>query len=152
MESDVSILLACTFFVSHTPVSILMFTSFQRHFHQHSGMFQQQSAEDRRYETAQAMLAMDDTGALLRFVQRPNKVSLGEGEAALNATGRYSELVALYQERGQYEAALDLLRTLSLVCFGPSTGPCPGRSADPFCPCAACKCKHAHRTARLHIQ
>ncbi len=65
---------------------------------------------------AQAMLAMDDTGALLRFVQRPNRVSLREGEAALKAAGRYSELVALYQERGQYSAALDLLRTLSLVC------------------------------------
>ena len=61
------------------------------------------------------MLAMDDTGALLRFVQRPNRVSLEEGEAALRAAGRYSELVALYQERGQYEAALDLLRMLSLV-------------------------------------
>ncbi len=58
---------------------------------------------------------MDDTGALLRFVQRPNRVSLREGEAALKAAGRYSELVALYQERGQYSAALDLLRTLSLV-------------------------------------
>ena len=63
----------------------------------------------------QAMLAMDDTGALLRFVQRPNRVSLREGEAALKAAGRYSELVALYQERGQHSAALDLLRTLSLV-------------------------------------
>ena len=61
------------------------------------------------------MLAMDDTGALLRFVQRPNRVSLREGEAALKAAGRYSELVALYQERGQHSAALDLLRTLSLV-------------------------------------
>lgn len=62
---------------------------------------------------------MDDTGALLRFVQRPNRVSLGEGEAALKAAGRYSELVALYQERGQYSAALDLLRTLSLVGCDP---------------------------------
>ena len=62
---------------------------------------------------------MDDTGALLRFVQRPNRVSLREGEAALKAAGRYSELVALYQERGQYSAALDLLRTLSMVCLEP---------------------------------
>ena len=61
------------------------------------------------------MLAMDDTGALLRFVQRPNRVALREGEAALRAAGRYSELVALYQERGQFSAALDLLRALSLV-------------------------------------
>ena len=83
---------------------------------------------------------MDDTGALLRFVQRPNKVSLREGEAALKAAGRYSELVALYQEHGQYEAALDLLRTLSLVSFSPSTRPYPGRSTDPFSPCAACEC------------
>ena len=63
----------------------------------------------------QAMLEMDDTGALLRFVQRPNQVSLAEGEAALRAVGRYSELVALYQNRGRYEAALDLLRSLALV-------------------------------------
>ena len=59
------------------------------------------------------MLAMDDTGALLRFVQRPNDIDLREGEAALKARGRYSELVALYQHRGQHEAALDLLHTLT---------------------------------------
>ena len=62
----------------------------------------------------QVMLAMDDTGALLRFVQRPNDVDLREGEVALRARGRYSELVALYQQRGQHEAALDLLHTLTL--------------------------------------
>jgi len=62
----------------------------------------------------QVMLAMDDTGALLRFVQRPNDVDLREGELALRARGRYSELVALYQQRGQHEAALDLLHTLTL--------------------------------------
>ena len=59
------------------------------------------------------MLAMDDTGALLRFVQRSNDTDLREGEAALRARGRYSELVALYQHRGQHEAALDLLHTLT---------------------------------------
>ena len=66
---------------------------------------------------------MEDTGALLRFVQRPNRVALSEGEAALRAAGRYSELVALYQERGQFEAALGLLRTLSLVRACPCKGP-----------------------------
>ncbi|KAK9844012.1 hypothetical protein WJX81_001849 [Elliptochloris bilobata] len=60
-----------------------------------------------------AMLVMSDTGALLRFVQRPNAASLEEGRAALQAAGRYSELVALYQRRGQHQAALSLLRTLS---------------------------------------
>lgn len=69
------------------------------------------------------MLEMDDTGALLRFVQRPNQVSLAEGEAALRAVGRYSELVALYQSRGRYEAALDLLRSLALVRPPPSVLP-----------------------------
>ena len=59
------------------------------------------------------MLAMDDTGALLRFVQRSNDIDLREGEAALRARGRYSELVALYQHRGQHEAALELLHTLT---------------------------------------
>ena len=62
----------------------------------------------------QAMLRMDDTGALLRFVQRSNDVDLKEGEMVLRARGRYSELVALYQQRGQHEAALDLLHTLTL--------------------------------------
>lgn len=61
----------------------------------------------------QAMLAMDDTGALLRFVQRSNEIDLREGESALRVRGRYSELVALYQQRGQHEAALDLLHTLT---------------------------------------
>ena len=79
----------------------------------------------------QAMLAMEDTGALLRFVQRPNRVSLGEGEAALRAAGRYSELVALYQERGQFEAALDLLRTLSLVMACPPQAPPARQCASP---------------------
>ena len=61
----------------------------------------------------QAMLATSDSGALLRFVQRPNLVDLVEGESALQGAGRYSELVALYQARGQHEAALDLLRQVS---------------------------------------
>lgn len=60
------------------------------------------------------MLAMEDTGALLRFVQRTNDVDLGEGELVLRSQGRYSELVALYQQRGQHEAALNLLHTLTL--------------------------------------
>ena len=61
---------------------------------------------------------MADTGALLRFVQRPNRASLPDGEAALSAAGRYSELVALYQARGRHQQALELLRTLALVCAG----------------------------------
>jgi Vacuolar sorting protein 39 domain 1 len=59
------------------------------------------------------MLAMSDTGHLLRFVNRANHVDLRAGEKALRAAGRYSELVALYQHRGQHEAALDMLRTVS---------------------------------------
>lgn len=57
---------------------------------------------------------MEDTGALLRFVQRSNDVDLREGELTLRTQGRYSELVALYQQRGQHEAALNLLHTLTL--------------------------------------
>lgn len=60
------------------------------------------------------MLAMVDTGALLCFLHRSNDVDLREGEVVLRARGRYSELVALYQQRGQHEAALDLLHTLTL--------------------------------------
>lgn len=56
---------------------------------------------------------MKDTGALLRFLQRPSLADLAEGEAALKRCGRYSELVALYQQRGQHEAALHLLHQLS---------------------------------------
>lgn len=61
----------------------------------------------------QAMLLMDDTGSLLRFVQRPNSVDLAEGCHILRSAGRYSELVALLQQHSQYDQALDLLRNLS---------------------------------------
>lgn len=61
----------------------------------------------------QAMLAVHDTGQLLRFVQRGNDVDLVEGRASLTEVGRYSELVALLQARGCHEAALDVLKTLS---------------------------------------
>ena len=59
------------------------------------------------------MLATSDTGALLRFVQRPNSVDLAEGESALQAQGRYSELVALLQAKGHHSSALDLLKKVS---------------------------------------
>ncbi len=59
------------------------------------------------------MLLMDDTGSLLRFVQRPNLVDLAEGCHILRSAGRYSELVALLQQHAQYDQALDLLRNLS---------------------------------------
>ncbi len=45
----------------------------------------------------QAMLAVHDTGQLLRFVQRRNVVDLTEGRAVLREAGRYSEMVALLQ-------------------------------------------------------
>jgi hypothetical protein len=45
------------------------------------------------------MLAVHDTGQLLRFVQRRNVVDLTEGRAALREAGRYSEMVALLQAR-----------------------------------------------------
>lgn len=56
---------------------------------------------------------MSDSGALLRYVQRPNAVDLVEGEKALKERGRYSELVALYGQHGRHEAALDVLQALS---------------------------------------
>ena len=59
------------------------------------------------------MLATRDTGALLRFVQRPNSVDLAAGSASLQEKGRYSELVALLQAKGQHSAALDLLKKVS---------------------------------------
>ena len=59
------------------------------------------------------MLATSDTGALLRFVQRPNSVDLAAGEESLQARGRYSELVALLQAKGRHSAALDILKKVS---------------------------------------
>lgn len=61
----------------------------------------------------QAMLAMSDTGALLRFVQRPHAIDLDEGSAALQSAGRYSEQIALLQNQGLHEGALALLQTLA---------------------------------------
>ncbi len=55
------------------------------------------------------MLALSDTGHLLRFVQRENAVDLREGRAALAAAGRYSELVALFRARGCH----DLVRNVT---------------------------------------
>ena len=88
----------------------------------------------------QAMLATSDSGALLRFVQRPNLVDLAEGESALQGAGRYSELVALYQARDQHEAALDLLRQVSQSpqeLPTPPQGP-PRLLAD--CQCSGVRC------------
>ena len=91
----------------------------------------------------QAMLEMADTGALLRFVQRPNAAALDEGGRALASAGRYAELVALYQRRECHAAALDLLHALSQarVAFYNSHLSCSGmqhlmwkrRVAGPVC-------------------
>lgn len=62
----------------------------------------------------QAMLALPDTGALLRFCATPTVAAdLQEAKASLEATGRYSELVALLQQRGRHAEALSLLHLLS---------------------------------------
>lgn len=60
------------------------------------------------------MLAVPDTGALLRFCASPSVATdLQEAKAALEAAGRYSELVALLQQRGRHAEALQLLQLLS---------------------------------------
>ncbi|KAL4430543.1 hypothetical protein ABPG77_005783 [Micractinium sp. CCAP 211/92] len=74
-----------------------------------------------------ALLALPDSGALLRFVERPNCVDLEAGEAALRSAGRYSELVALYQTKGRHAAALELLHTLSQ---SPERLPAPPQGAS----------------------
>ncbi|PRW34079.1 glycoside hydrolase isoform A [Chlorella sorokiniana] len=74
-----------------------------------------------------ALLAAPDSGALLRFVQRPNWVDLEAGEAALRSAGRYSELVALYQSKGRHSAALNLLHNLSQQ---PEQLPAPAQGAS----------------------
>jgi hypothetical protein len=60
-----------------------------------------------------AMLLQPDSGALLRFLQQPNHVDLGEGSLALRALGRYAELAALLQQHRQHREAMALLRSLS---------------------------------------
>ena len=92
------------------------------------------------------MLAISDTGALLRFVQRPNRASLAEGEGALRAAGRYSELVALLQARGRHLAALDLLRMLALVrsarcACALSSGPWAAQGWPEFGVCSTARCE-----------
>lgn len=60
------------------------------------------------------MLALPDTGALLRFCATPTVAAdLQEAKTSLEATGRYSELVALLQQRGRHAEALQLLQLLS---------------------------------------
>ena len=59
----------------------------------------------------QAMLAVHDTGQLLRFVQRRNVVDLTEGRAVLRETGRYSEMVALLQVRALRQNAHSCVRS-----------------------------------------
>ncbi len=60
------------------------------------------------------MLPLPDTGALLRFCYTPDiAVDLQEAKASLEASGRYSELVALLQHRGRHQEALALLQLLS---------------------------------------
>lgn len=59
------------------------------------------------------MLQQPDTGAVLKFLQQPNFVDLEEGEACLNACGRYAELAALYQQHRQHAKGLALLQQLS---------------------------------------
>ncbi len=56
----------------------------------------------------QAMLAVHDTGQLLRFIQRRNVVDLTEGRAVLREAGRYSEMVALLQARAARRALVAL--------------------------------------------
>lgn len=60
-----------------------------------------------------AMLALPDTGQLLRFVKGDNSLDLSVGRSSLEAAGRYSELVALLRGRGCHDEALHLLRQLS---------------------------------------
>ena len=86
--------------------------------------------------------------ALLRFVRRTNRVALREGEAALRVTGRYSVLVALYQERGQFSAALDLLRTLSLVRCEPVQAHLPVHADAAIEQLAAHACRRAYHSAQ----
>lgn len=80
------------------------------------------------------MLATSDTGALLLFVQRPNYVDLPEGEAALQAKGRYSELVSLLQAKGHDSSALELLKRVSQraedLPIPPQGEPLPGLNAS----------------------
>ncbi len=59
------------------------------------------------------MVLMPDTGALLRFVQSPNHISLGDAVEVLTRHGMYAELAALYRSNGRHQQGLELLRRLS---------------------------------------
>jgi len=72
------------------------------------------------------MLRMNDTGALLAFVQRSNGIDLTEGEHDLQAAGRYAELVALYEANGCHRKALEMLAKLSQ---SPDSLPVPPQGA-----------------------
>jgi hypothetical protein len=52
-----------------------------------------------------ALLLLPDSGALLKFFERPNCVDFAAGEAALQRAGRYAELVALYRVSGRQVSA-----------------------------------------------
>jgi hypothetical protein len=82
-----------------------------------------------------ALLLLPDSGALLRFVQRPNSVDWVASEAALKEAGRYAELTCLYQQNSKHDLALDLIKALSTAPESLATAPqgaaaelkgCPG--------------------------
>ncbi|GIL49841.1 hypothetical protein Vafri_6156 [Volvox africanus] len=75
------------------------------------------------------MVAMPDSGSLLRFVQMHNYVDLQEGEQALEESGMYAELAALYKFNGCHEKGLELLRKLSQDP-GSLSRPARGAAAD----------------------
>lgn len=51
--------------------------------------------------TTQVMVLMPDTGALLRFVQNPNFIDIGDAVDVLTQHGMYAELAALYRRNGR---------------------------------------------------
>ncbi|GIL77647.1 hypothetical protein Vretifemale_7143 [Volvox reticuliferus] len=75
------------------------------------------------------MVAMPDSGSLLRFLQMHNYVDLQEGEKALEESGMYAELAALYKFNGCHEKGLELLRKLSQDP-GSLSRPARGAAAD----------------------
>ena len=61
----------------------------------------------------QIMVDMPDTGELLRFVQKPNNIDLGDAVQVLSQHGMYAELAALYRCNGRHVEGLELLRRVS---------------------------------------
>lgn len=60
------------------------------------------------------LMRLPDTGSLLQFLQKENRVDYESSRMSLHKQGRYSELIYLHKNYGNHPTALDLLKKLTL--------------------------------------